>query len=113
MPAPGRAFSTERRGTLHVLITRPRERALEFARELEQRGDTALIEPLLAIEPIAGVAPELDGVQAIVLTSAHAVPALSERGRRLPVFAVGDATAAAARRAGCSTVVSAGGAGTG
>jgi uroporphyrinogen-III synthase len=92
---------------VRVLITRPRERALELAREVERRGDTALIEPLLTIEPVVGAAPDLDGVQAIVLTSAHAVPALSTRAKRLPVFAVGDATAAAARAAGCDAVLSA------
>lgn len=97
---------------MRILITRPRERAREVARELERRGDTALIEPLLTIEPIGGVAPELDGVQAIVLTSAHAVPALSASVKALPVFAVGDATAAAARRAGCEPVFSARGAAT-
>ena len=96
---------------MRVLITRPRERALQLACELEQRGDTVLIEPLLTIEPIAGVAPQLDGVQGIVLTSAHAVPALNEAANALPVFAVGDATAAAAQSAGCSVVLSAAGAG--
>lgn len=55
--------------------------------------------------------PDLAGVQAILLTSANAVPALSEAAKRLPVFAVGAATAAAAHGAGCVTVVSAGGAG--
>jgi uroporphyrinogen-III synthase len=57
------------------------------------------------------VAPDLAGVQAILLTSANAVPALGETARRLPVFAVGAATAAAARRAGCATVISADGGG--
>jgi uroporphyrinogen-III synthase len=95
---------------VRVLITRPRERALELAQELERRGDAPLIEPLLAIETVAGVVPEMAGVQAIVLTSAHAVPALSAAAKALPIFAVGDATAGAARRAGCAAVVSAGGA---
>jgi uroporphyrinogen-III synthase len=95
---------------VRVLITRPRERAAELARALERRGDTALIEPLLAIEPVGEVAPELHGVQAIVLTSAHAVAALSPAAKALPIFAVGDATAAAARAAGCGRVTSAGGA---
>lgn len=95
---------------MRVLITRPRERAVELARELERRGDTALIEPLLAIEPIGDVAPELHGVQAIVLTSAQAVAALSPAAKALPIFAVGDATAAGARAAGCGGVISAGGA---
>jgi uroporphyrinogen-III synthase len=94
-----------------VLITRPRPKALELARRLEAQGDTALIEPLLAIERIPGAAPDLAGVQAILLTSANAVPALSAAARRLPLFAVGAATAAAARQAGCVTVVSAEGAG--
>jgi uroporphyrinogen-III synthase len=76
---------------------------------LARRGDTALIEPLLTIEPVAGAAPELEGVQAIVLTSANAVPALGEATRLLPVFAVGNATARAARRAGCQAVVAAAG----
>jgi uroporphyrinogen-III synthase len=95
---------------VRVLITRPRERAGELARALERRGDTPLIEPLLTIEPVAGIVPQLEGVQAIVLTSARAVPALSAAAKALPVFAVGDATAAAARRTGCSAVISAGGA---
>jgi uroporphyrinogen-III synthase len=95
---------------VRVLITRPRARALELARTLERRGDTPLLEPLLSIEPVAGRAPELAGVQAIVLTSAHAVPALSGPAKALPVFAVGEATAAAARHAGCDAVISAGGA---
>jgi uroporphyrinogen-III synthase len=108
--APGRASSNDGRALLRVLITRPRPQALELARRLEAQGDIALIEPLLRVEPILEV-PDLKGVQAILLTSANAVPALSEAAKRLPVFAVGAATAAAARRAGCPAVVSAGGAG--
>src|SRR5690606_28894248 len=99
-------------GPVRVLITRPRERALELARELERRGDTALIEPLLAIEPVRGPAPDLAGVQAIVLTSINAVPALDVPAKALPVFAVGDVTTEAAREAGCAAVVSARGAAT-
>ena len=109
--APGRASSSDGRSLLRILITRPRPQALELARWLEARGDIALIEPLLSVEPIRDAVPDLAGVQAIVLTSANAVPALSEAARRLPVFAVGAATAAAARGAGCAAVVSAGGAG--
>jgi uroporphyrinogen-III synthase len=71
----------------------------------------ALIEPLLTIERVPGVAPDLAGVQALVLTSANAAPALSAPARQLPLFAVGDATARAAERAGCSRVISAAGSG--
>jgi uroporphyrinogen-III synthase len=71
----------------------------------------ALIEPLLTIERVPGVAPDLAPVQALVLTSANAAPALSAPARQLPLFAVGDATARAAERAGCSRVISAAGSG--
>jgi uroporphyrinogen-III synthase len=92
-----------------VLITRPRAAALALARTLEARGHEALIEPLLTIEAIEGVVPDQQGVQAIVVTSSHAVPALAATDPRLPVFAVGEATAAAARRAGRSEVRAGGG----
>jgi len=65
------------------------------------------IEPLLTIEPLPATLT-LDGVQAIAVTSAHAAPALGA-ARHLPVFAVGAASAAAARAAGCMRVVSADG----
>jgi uroporphyrinogen-III synthase len=109
--APVPASSTERRRALHVLITRPREQALELAQQLAARGDTALIEPLLNIERLPGVPPDLAGVQALVLTSANAAPALSAPARQLPLFAVGDATANAAKAAGCRTVIAATGTG--
>jgi uroporphyrinogen-III synthase len=66
-----------------------------------------VIEPLLSIEPLP-VALDLAGVQAIAVTSANAAPALGAASH-LPVFAVGPASAAAARAAGCIRVVSAGG----
>jgi uroporphyrinogen-III synthase len=96
---------------MHVLITRPREQAMQLAEQLAARGDTALVEPLLTIEPIASVEPQLDGVQALVLTSANAAPALGAWAGQLPVFAVGVATAGAAMRAGCATVIAAAGGG--
>ena len=92
-----------------VLITRPRAAALALARTLEEQGHQTLIEPLLTVEAIAGVVPDQEGVQALVVTSRHAVPALAATDPRLPVFAVGEATAAAARSAGRSEVRTAGG----
>jgi len=92
---------------LRVLITRPVAEAQALARRLEALGHDLAIEPLLMIEPLP-VALDLDGVQAIALTSAHAAPALGA-ARHLPVFAVGAASAAAARAAGCLRVESAGG----
>jgi uroporphyrinogen-III synthase len=85
---------------------------MELAHQLAARGDTALVEPLLSIERVPGVKPQLAGMQALVMTSANAATALSAPARRLPLFAVGEATARAARRAGCSAVFSAAGSGT-
>jgi uroporphyrinogen-III synthase len=89
---------------VHVLITRPRAEATVLAQELEARGHQVMIEPLLTIAPVADVIPALDGVQAILLTSANAVPALRGTNLRLPVFVVGEATARAAREHGCEQV---------
>jgi uroporphyrinogen-III synthase len=66
-----------------------------------------MIEPLLTIEPLP-VKLELAGVQAIAVTSANAAPALGA-ARHLPVFAVGPASAAAARGAGSTRVEAADG----
>lgn len=90
---------------MRVLITRPVALAQALARRLEACGHDVVIEPLLTIEPLP-VALELGGVQAIAVTSANAAPALGA-ARHLPVFAVGDASAAAARAAGCLRVESA------
>lgn len=89
---------------MYVLITRPQAQAATLARRLEAAGHTVLIEPLLAIEPVPDVSPDLEGVQALVLTSANAVPALRGTDRTLPAFVVGGATAKAARAAGCTDV---------
>lgn len=75
-------------------------------RELEAKGYLPLVEPLLAIEPLGRMSASLAGIQAIALTSAHAVPALGDDAKRLPVFTVGKATAEAARAAGCSRLIS-------
>jgi len=66
-----------------------------------------VIEPLLTIEPLP-VALELADVQAIAVTSANAAPALGA-AVHLPVFAVGAASAAAARGAGSTRVEAADG----
>lgn len=94
---------------MQVLITRPLAAAQVLARVLRARGHEVLIEPLLTIEPLAPTV-QADGVQAIALTSTNALPALERlwaqdvRAADLRVFAVGDATAAAVRDAGCRRV---------
>ncbi len=98
---------------MRVLVTRPEEDAGALVAALQARGHEALVESMLTVAPAPGVtAPlDLDGVQALLFTSANGVRAfarLSER-RDLPVFTVGDASAETARAAGFATVVSAGG----
>lgn len=94
-----------------ALITRPWEDAEDLARALRATGIRAAIEPLLAIRQRPGVQFDLAGVQAILATSANGARALAGAigARDVPVFAVGDATATAARKAGFSRVESAGG----
>lgn len=88
-----------------VLITRPEERALALRQELEALGYATMVEPLLTIERLGDMSPLPPGLQGIVLTSANAAPALSDDAKRLPVYTVGNATAAAAREVGCGTVI--------
>lgn len=95
--------------SLRALVTRPHAEAAELAAALERRGIEAVIEPLIAIRPLDLPAPSLAGVQAVLCTSANGVRALAAAvaERSVPVFAVGDATAARARAEGFAWVESA------
>ena len=98
---------------MRVLVTRPLDDVGPLVEALRARGHEAMVEPMLQIERRAGVPQPLplDGVQALVFTSANGVRAFADLAtvRDLPVFAVGDASAEAAREAGFATVHSAGG----
>ena len=95
---------------MRALITRPREDSETLAQALDARGIASVIEPMLTIVPTGSV-PDLSAVQAVVFTSANGVRAFAavESRRDLPVFAVGDTSAGAARDAGFASVESAGG----
>ncbi len=71
-----------------ALITRPVEDAEPLAALLAARGVVAVREPLLAIRPAAGAAPDLDGVQAVLFTSANGARAFAAAAARrdLPVL---------------------------
>ena len=92
------------------MVTRPREEAEALAAALTARGVGALIEPLMEIR-FRAAAIDLQGIQAVLCTSANGVRALAratgERG--VPLFAVGDATAARACAEGFTHVANAGG----
>ena len=96
---------------MRILITRPEADALTLASHLAAARVEALIEPMLRIAPVAGAALGLDGVQAVLVTSANGARALARATphRDLPVYAVGEASAACARASGFATVVSAAG----
>jgi uroporphyrinogen-III synthase len=98
-----------------ALVTRPEEDAAPLARALAERGIDTMLAPMLRIAPVADaekrLADALIGAQALLFTStngARSFAAASAR-REIPVFAVGDATAATARLANFRSVTSAGG----
>lgn len=98
-----------------ALITRPRADAEALAEAVRALGAEPLLAPMLEIENLPGDAPDVAGVQAILLTSANGARALAARlsaghaAYDLPVFAVGDATARVARECGLMVPEVAGG----
>lgn len=94
---------------MRLLITRPHEDAVAIAEILRVRGHVPVIAPLMEVQVREGPEIALDGVQAVLATSANGVRALSQRTSRrdVPVYAVGPQTAEAARSAGFKTVHSA------
>ncbi len=95
-----------------ALVTRPLEDAGPVVAALRRRGIACMVEPMLRIVPLPPApAIDLDGVQGLVVTSANGARAFAAACRRrdLPVYAVGEASAAAARELGFSRVESAGG----
>lgn len=101
MPAEGAA----------IWVTRAQPQAAATAARLRALGFTPLIAPVLETRPITDTVIDLTGVDALAFTSAAGVAAFAaltgERGRM--VFAVGDATAEAARGVGFAEVRSASG----
>jgi uroporphyrinogen-III synthase len=97
---------------MHVLVTRPEPAADRTAEALLARGHDVWKLPLMRIEPVPA---DLSGAwSAVVVTSANAPAAIAENPARaalakLPLFAVGERSAEAARAAGFGDVVSAGG----
>lgn len=96
---------------MRLLITRPEEDAEALANLLAACGIESMIAPVITVADIAGPAPDLAGIQAILITSANGVRAFAHKSaaRDVAVLAVGDASAAAARDLGFGKVESAGG----
>lgn len=86
-----------------LVILRPEPGASATVDHARARGLDAFAMPLFAVEPVAWKVPDPREFDALLLTSANAVRhggAGLEALRALPVYAVGEATAAAAREAG-------------
>lgn len=96
-----------------VLVTRPQPAADELAEKLRREGFEVFLAPMTEYVDIAAVMPDLHGYQGIVFTSAQAVNLFAQENKeRVPiVFAVGEATAQAASKAGFHRVYSANGGG--
>ena len=96
---------------MRIWVTRTAPDAEATAARLRTLGHAPLVAPLLEVRASGAASPSLDGVGALAFTSRNGVTAFAsvcaERG--LPVFAVGEATARAARGAGFGEVQSADG----
>jgi len=95
-----------------VLVTRPSPDDEATAASLRARGYEVLLAPMLRFEAVA-FHNDMDALYgAVIVTSANAVRGIEPhlKGHRLlelPLFAVGEHTAAAARQAGFTHVISA------
>lgn len=94
-----------------IWITRAQPGAESTAERVRALGHEAVIAPLLSVHVLEGVTVDLNGVGALAFTSANGVRAFADvcRERQLRVFAVGQATAKAARAVGFKSVLSADG----
>ena len=97
-----------------VLVTRPHPDDETTAAGLRARGFEVLLAPMLRFEPVAFHDDEAARYGAVIVTSANALRGIAphlkaSRLLELPLFTVGDHTAAAARRAGFNKVISADG----
>jgi uroporphyrinogen-III synthase len=97
---------------MRILLTRPQYQGDNTAKMLRARGHTVLQAPLLRIEPNARAEIGAGPWSAVVMTSANAAHAIALHRRHstlldLPVFVVGERTAAAARSAWFTQVAAA------
>ncbi len=96
---------------MHVLVTRPVEDGAEIAARLKDMGHVALLAPLLNPQFEAGPEPDFTGIQAILVTSANGIRALTLRTARRDIpdlLGAGDAANAKLRidavHTGCMTL---------
>ncbi|OXE37703.1 MAG: uroporphyrinogen III synthase [Phenylobacterium zucineum] len=91
-----------------IWITRTEPAATETAAQVRERGHDPWVAPLIEVRPLVSEPLDLNGVGALAFTSNNAVRAFCDLSseRQVRVFAVGAATAKAARAAGFRRVLS-------
>ena len=84
---------------MRLLVTRPAVEAEATAEQLRALGHAPIICPLLIVRQLTGVEVDLNGVQALLFTSATGARAFAAQRseRSIPAIAVGDATAEVTR----------------
>ena len=97
-----------------VLVTRPEPDNEATAGALRARGFAALLAPLLHFQPLPFRADPAVRYRGVIVTSANALRAIAQHPWReqlcgLPLFAVGERSAEAARASGFTRVTAAGG----
>jgi uroporphyrinogen-III synthase len=90
---------------MRLLITRPEEDGSRLAAHVRALGWEPVLLPLLKIEYTDAPALPLDGAQALIATSRNGLRALArnasfEAAKRLPIYCVGEGTAALAEEFG-------------
>lgn len=94
-----------------IWITRAQPGAAATAARVREMGHEAFVAPLLEVRNLPEPGLDLEGVGSLAFTSSNGVRAFAEltKDRSLRVFAVGQATAQAAKAAGFKRVLSADG----
>jgi len=95
---------------MRLLVTRPEPDAEAQAEALAARGHEPVLAPLLTIEFAEDVPLDLKGARALIVTSRNALRAAAShpelsRALRLPLIAVGEATASTAAELGFTVAV--------
>jgi uroporphyrinogen-III synthase len=92
---------------MRILVTRPAEDAASFAQSLRALGHEPILSPALEIVALTGPGIDTSPYAAIVITSANAVRALSQRtnDRSARLVCVGSASAAAAEAMGYTDII--------
>jgi len=99
---------------VRILVTRPQPGSMKTAVALKERGHEPITAPLFQMEILSKVDPDAGPWTAILLTSGNAIWGIANLAwrdgwRAMPVFAVGERTAKAARDEGFTEVTYASG----